>query len=141
MNDAVLQLEHSVEAQVSVAAAWRYRTDVTKWNDPPAQFHLEGEFREGAQGTTTMPGQPPFHWTIRNLRERESFSVEMQLDRATLTFEWNFVALTESRTRLTQRVLLLGENAASYAAQVEAGFAPTLADGMERVARELELHA
>jgi hypothetical protein len=61
----------------------------------------------------------------------------MQLDRATLTFEWPFDDLSETRTKLTQHIVLSGENAGMYAGQVEAGFGPNLPDGMIRIAAEM----
>jgi Polyketide cyclase / dehydrase and lipid transport len=133
-----LQLEHSVEAEVSPVFAWRFRTDVTKWNDPPAVFALDGDFREGACGTTQLPGQPTLHWRIRDVNPGISFTTEMQLEGATLSFRWSFGALAKHRTKLTQRIMLSGGNAAAYAAQVEAGFGATLADGMRRIAAEME---
>ena len=132
-----MQLEYSVEADVSPEFAWKFRTDVANWNDPPATFALEGPFEAGASGTTVLPGQPPIHWRIRDITPGKSFTLEMQLDGATLTFEWILEAVSGHRTRLTQRIVLSGVNAQSYAAQVEAGFGPTLADGMKRVAAEM----
>ena len=38
MDEIALQLEHSVEAEVSTAFAWTFRIDVANWNDPPAKF-------------------------------------------------------------------------------------------------------
>ena len=38
---------------------------------------------------------------------------------------------------MTQRIILSGSNAAAYTQQVEAGFGPTLASGMERLAAEM----
>jgi hypothetical protein len=61
----------------------------------------------------------------------------MELDRAILTFEWCFDALSEHRTRMTQRIVLAGENASAYAEQVKAGFSPGLADGMRRIASDM----
>jgi len=58
------------------------------------------------------------------------FIIEMPLDRATLSFEWRFDALSNRRTRLTQHILL--SVATAYAEQVRAG--ATLRDGMERIA-------
>jgi len=60
------------------------------------------------------------------------FIIEMPLDRATLSFEWRFDAVSNRRTRLTQHILLSGSNATAYAEQVRAG--ATLRDGMERIA-------
>ncbi len=138
MSDVALQLRYSVDADVSPAFAWRFRTDVSNWNDPPATFALDGPFETGSRGTTLLPGQEPLHWRIREVRAGTSFVLEMPLDRATLTFEWRFDELPAQRTKLTQHIVLSGENAQAYAAQVEAGFGPNLADGMKRAAAEME---
>src|SRR5262249_49558710 len=132
-----LQLEYSVEVAVSPAFAWQFRTDVSNWNDPPAQFALHGPFQTGSRGSTQLPGQEPLHWHIRDVRHRESFVTEMPLDRATLTFEWYFHSAAEDRTRLTQRIILSGENAGAYVGQVEAGFGPNLAAGKNKIAADM----
>ena len=137
MSEIALQLEYSVEADVSPAFAWRFRTDVANWNDPPARFAIDGPFEVGSHGTTLLPGQEPLHWRIREVRPGQSFIIEMQLDRATLTFEWCFEDLSGNRTKLTQHIVLSGDNAGAYAGQVEAGFGPNLPDGMRRVAAEM----
>jgi hypothetical protein len=137
MNKIALQLEYSVEADVSPAFAWRFRTDVANWSDPPARFTLEGPFKVGSYGTTVLPDQEPLQWRIQEVRPGRSFVIEMQLDRATLTFEWRFDDLSETRTKLTQHIVLSGENAGMYAGQVEAGFGPNLPDGMMRIAAEM----
>jgi hypothetical protein len=137
MSEIAWQLEYSVEAEVSPAFAWQFRTDVSNWNDPPAQFALDGPFEAGTRGTTQLPGQETLHWSIREVRHGESFVTEMPLDRATLAFEWYFDLVSEGRTKLTQRIVLSGENAGTYAAQVEAGFGQNLADGMKRIAAEM----
>jgi hypothetical protein len=137
MSGISLQLEHSIEAEVSLEFAWRYRTDIATWNDPPARFALDGPFIAGTRGTTLLPGREPVCWRIGEVRRARSFVLEMQLDRALLTFEWCFEALSEQRTRMTQKIVLSGDNAAAYAEQVEAGFSPGLADGMTRIATEM----
>jgi hypothetical protein len=137
MSGVALQLEHSIEAQVSLEFAWNYRTDIANWNDPPARFVLDGPFIAGSRGTTVLPGQEPLHWSIREVRPLKTFVLEMQLDKALLTFEWWFDALSEQRTRMTQRIVLSGDNAAAYVEQVEAGFRPSLAGGMRRIATEM----
>src|SRR5262245_29843592 len=137
MSGIALQLEHSIEAEVNPEFAWKYRTDVANWNDPPARFVLDGPFMAGSQGTTLLPGQRPLHWSIREVRPSERFVLEMQLDKALLTFEWRFEALSQRSTRMTQTIMLSGDNAAEYAQQVEAGFSPGLAEGMRRIAAEM----
>ena len=95
-----MQLEHSIEAEVSLEFAWKYRTDIATWNDPPATFILEGPFIAGSRGTTLLPGQQPLHWNIREVQPLKAFILEMQLDRAILAFEWRFDALSRQRTKI-----------------------------------------
>ena len=134
MSGTGLRLEHSVEVEVSPAFSWSFMTDLTNWDDPPARFWLDGSFAVGSQGTTVLPGQEPLHWTISEVRAGESFILEMPLDRATLSFEWRFDAVSDRKTRLTQRIVLSGDNAAAHATAVQAGFGPTLTEGMNRIA-------
>jgi hypothetical protein len=136
-TDIALVLEHSTEADVSPTFAWNSRTEIANWSDPPATFLLDGPFAEGARGTTLVPGQESLAWWIREVQPGRSFAIEMPLDQATLRFEWNFSAISERRTKLSQRIILSGSNAAAYTQQVEAGFGPTLADGMKRIAADM----
>jgi len=48
-------LEHSIEADVSPAFAWTWRTDIKNWDDPPARFQLDGPFAQDSWGTTRLP--------------------------------------------------------------------------------------
>jgi hypothetical protein len=134
MAEAAWELEHSVDADVSPGFAWSFWTDVTNWDDPPARFVLDGPFAVGSRGTTVLPGRDPVPWSIRAVRAGESFTFEMPLERATLSFEWRFEALSDRKTRLTQRIVLSGDGAGAHAAAVQAGFGPTLAEGMKRIA-------
>jgi hypothetical protein len=134
MKNIAWQLEYSVEADVRPSFAWNWRTDVTNWDDPPAQFQLDGPFASGSWGSTLLPGQESLRWHICEVRPGMSFLIEMPLDGAVLSFEWRFDAVSDRRTRITQRIVLSGDNAAAYATQVQAGFGSTLADGMKRIA-------
>jgi hypothetical protein len=135
MTDAAWQLEYSVETEASPDFAWSFWTNVTNWDDPPAQFVLDGPFAADSHGTTVLPGQETRRWTIRDVQPGKSFVIEMLLDRATLSFEWGFEAASDRRTRLTQRITLSGENSADYVEAVQAGFAPALSEGMNRIAK------
>jgi hypothetical protein len=137
MDDVALILEHSVEVPVSLDFAWRFRTDVATWDDPPARFVLDGPFVDGAAGTTIIPNQPPLRWHVRDVRVAEAFTIEMELEGAVLRAEWAFAAIADNRTRMKQRLVLSGPNAASYREKVRSGFGPTLADGMNRIAMEM----
>jgi hypothetical protein len=134
MNNIACQLEHSVEADVTPSFAWNWRTDVTNWDDPAAQFQLDGPFAGDTWGTTVLPGAPPLRWRIRDVQPGKSFVIEMPLDQAVLSFEWRFDAVADRRTRITQRIVLSGDNAAAYAEQVHTNFSAPLAGGMKRIA-------
>jgi hypothetical protein len=134
INKIACQLQHSVEADVSLSFAWNWRTDVTTWDDPPTQFQLDGPFASGSWGTTVLPGQAPMRWHIRDVQPGRSFVIDMPLDQAVLSFEWQFDAVADRRTRITQRIVLSGDNATAYAKQVQETFDATLGDGMTRIA-------
>ena len=137
MADTPPVLEHSIEADVSPAFAWTFRTDITTWSDPAATFQLDGPFAEGSRGLTLTPGQEPLVWWIRDVRHGDSFAIEMPLDHATLRFEWHLAAVSERRTKLTHRVILAGDNMGTYRTQVEAGFGANLAAGLEKIAEAM----
>jgi hypothetical protein len=61
----------------------------------------------------------------------------MQLDQAMLAFKWRFDELPGHRTKLTQEIVLSGDNAPAYATQIEAGFGSNLPAGMKRIAVEM----
>jgi hypothetical protein len=136
-TDDQLVLEHSAEADVSAEFAWKQRTDIATWNDPPATFRLDGPFADGARGATLIPGDAPLIWWIRDVQPGLSFAIEMPLERAMLRSDWCFTAISATRTKITQRITLSGTNAAAYRDQVERGFGSTLADGMAKIAADL----
>jgi len=138
MKNIACRLEHSVEAEVGLSFAWNWRTDIKTWDDPPARFQLDGPFASGSWGTTLLPGQEPLRWQIRDVRPGAAFIIEVPLDKAAMCFEWSFEALSDRRTRITQRIVLWGANANAYVNQVQAGFGSSLADGMKRIADALE---
>jgi hypothetical protein len=138
MANIALQLEQSVEAEVSLSFAWNWRTDIRNWDDPPAEFELDGPFAAGAWGTTRLPGQEPRRWQIRAVQPDSSFVIDMPLERdAVLSFEWRFEPVSNHRTRITQRIVLSGDNATAYAEPVRAAFSSTLDAGMQRIALAL----
>ena len=113
-------------------------TDIRNWNDPPAEFALEGPFVEGTRGTTQMPGQPLAFWTIRGVEPGCAYTIEWLLERAVLLVRWRFDPLSERTARLTQRLELLGENAAAFVDQIKSAFEPNLEPGMRRIAQTMQ---
>jgi hypothetical protein len=126
-----------VEVEASLDFVWAWQTDIRNWDDPPARFHLDGPFVAGTSGSTILPEQRSIAWRIREAHPPSGYIIDMPLDRATCSFEWQFDRLSERRTKLTQRIVLWGANAEVYVPEVRAGFGSTLAAGMERIARAI----
>jgi hypothetical protein len=136
MTAAGWACQQSVDVDVPVSFAWRYMTDIRNWNDPPAEFTLEGPFEEGSRGTTLLPAGRPILWTIRRVDAGRAYTIDASssLERAELLVHWRFDPLSDKKTRLTQRIELFGDNAGAYVDQISAAFEPHLEAGMRRVA-------
>lgn len=140
MPEIVWQIEHTVEAEVSATFAWNFWSNVSNWDDPPAEFVLDGPFAAGSVGTTRIPGQDPIQWRIRDVLAGACATIEIELDRATVSFSWCFDAVSDVRTKLIQRITLEGENAAAYVGQIEAAFG-ALPEGMKKLAAAMRKSA
>jgi hypothetical protein len=140
MSEIVWQIEHAVEADVSATFAWNYWSNVANWDDPPAEFVLDGPFVAGSIGTTRIPGQDAIQWRIRDVLPGECATIEIELDRATASFTFSFKAVSATRTKLIQRIVLEGENAAAYVEHMAAGFG-RLPEGMKRLAAAMTTSA
>jgi hypothetical protein len=134
------QCQRSIDVDVPVSFAWAYLTDIRNWNDPPAEFALEGPFIEGTRGVTRMPGRQPAPWTIRDVEPGRAYTIEggSFLERAVLLVRWRFDPLSERTARLTQQIELVGENAAAYVDEIKSAFEPNLEPGMRRIAQSME---
>jgi len=67
-----------------------------------------------------------------------SRSIEGGLERAVFFVHWRFDPLSERKARLTQRMELLGDNAAAYVDGIRSAFEPNLEPGMRRIAQTME---
>jgi hypothetical protein len=141
MNSApAWECQRSVDVDVPVSFAFAYMTDIRNWSDPPAEFALDGPFANGTRGTTRMPGQPAASWTIRDVEPGRGYTIEggSFLERAALLVHWRFDPLSEQAATLTQRMELIGENAAAYVDAMKSGFEPNIEPGMQRIAERME---
>ena len=114
MNAPAWTFEYSIDCNTSRQFAYRYWTDIANWNDPPARFELDGPFEVGSRLTTTLPGQT-YHSIFCHVDPDRAATIEMQLTEGVLSFRWEFEDLTESRTRITQRLILSTTNASLVA--------------------------
>jgi hypothetical protein len=137
MSGVAWETECSVDSGSSLEFAWAYMSNVANWDDPPATFELEGPFTSGSRGVTRTPGQEPRPWRLAEVHPFESYVLETEFDGASMSFEWRFTRVGAG-TRLTQHIVLKGENAATYKSQVEAAFAANLEAGMRRIASAIE---
>jgi hypothetical protein len=137
MTEVQWLLEHSEVTPADPEFVWRYWTDVSHWDDPPARLVLEGPFETGSRGTTLFPDREPFVWLLRDVEPGRGYAIVSDLGGAELVCEWSFAPSPGGGTRLTQRMGLAGPNAARHAEGVRKAFAATLAPGMQRIARLL----
>jgi hypothetical protein len=106
--------EHSVECAASCQFAWSYWTNIENWNDPPAKFELDGPFAVGSRLTTRLPDQT-LHSVIRYIEPGYAATIEMQLSDGVVSFNWTFEDLSETTSRITQRLVLSTANPALVA--------------------------
>lgn len=137
MANVAWEIRHAVETSASPAFAWKYWSNVSNWDDPPAAFELHGPFEAGSRGITRIPGQPQIEWFLREVRPPESATIAIPLVRAVISFEWRFDSLPDRRTLISQRITLEGENAEAYRSQVASTFAANLPNGMAKIARAM----
>jgi hypothetical protein len=135
MTTGLWEITHTVETSASPGLAWNYWTNVAHWDDPPAEFALEGPFAPGSRGTTRLPGQEPLSWVIREVAAPNSATIELKVgEGVSIFFKWRVDGLDDGRTRLTQRIMLAGEKADAFLDQAKAAFSTSPADGMRRLA-------
>ena len=132
----VWEFEFSAECNAPRQFAWRFWTDISNWNDPPAKFDLDGPFQIGARLTTTLPGQI-WYSIIRDLKPEREATIEMQLPDAILSFHWSFEELSENKTLITQRLVLSGPGAKSFVAQANR-MEVSAPEGMKKVVAAIE---
>jgi hypothetical protein len=135
-SEPAWEFGHSVECNVTRHFAWSYWTNIANWNDPPASFHLDGPFDVGSRLTTNLPGQT-LQSVIRDLKADHEVTIEMQLPNAIFSFHWKFEDLSKHRTRISQRLVLSGENAKSFIAQASI-LEQTVPEGMKRLVAAIE---
>jgi hypothetical protein len=112
------EFEHVAECNAPRQFCWRYWTDIANWDDPPARFSLEGSFANGSRITTELPGQTLVS-VIRDVREGHAATIEIGLPNALFSFHWSFVDVDGKRTRISQRLVLSGEDTAIFLDQAK----------------------
>ena len=110
--DEVWSYEHSVECPVRAEFAWRFWTDVRNWamDADVESVKLDGPFASGARGATITRSRGRVEWRLADVEAGRSAIIEFPVEGAVAQVRWIFEDLGE-RTRLTQRIGLVGEGA------------------------------
>jgi hypothetical protein len=111
----VWQFQYSINCRAPRDFVWRYWANVANWNDPPAEFHIDGPFATGSQITTKLPGQT-LHSVIRHVSPDSEAIIDLKLPGAVFTFHWTLEGLPGNQTRISQHLELSGPNAGSLVA-------------------------
>jgi hypothetical protein len=124
---------HSVDCPVPLAFAWQFWTRVENWrlDSDVESVTLEAPFAAGSRGTTVSHRSGRIEWRIAKV-EGTSAAIEFPVGNAVGLFEWRFEDVG-GRTRITQRVSVAGEGAATLAAQVAPIFEANMPAGMQKL--------
>jgi hypothetical protein len=126
------EIEHIIECPVSRDFAWQFWSNIENWAavDPAVEsVKLNGPFAAGTKGTTKPRGSSPTEWELIEVQKDKSAVIELSVPGAVLRFLWVFESTTSGRTLITQRVMLEGERADDYVAEMR-GLEKGIPEGM-----------
>ena len=112
-----MEFKYTVTCPVPRAFAWKFWSDVKNWAvvDPAVEWvKLDGDFVTGTIGRTKPVGQEPNEWRLAQVKDGTRAIIEIQAPGAVLQFIWTFCEITPEETRIEQKVVLQGEQAAAY---------------------------
>jgi hypothetical protein len=132
--DEAWAFKYSVECPVTAEFAWRFWTDTDNWRLDADVEAIErtGPFAAGTGGATIARTSGRVEWRIVSVQERAGAVIEIPLQGAIARFHWTFEDLGE-RTRITQRITLVGDGAAALAHQMASIFEPNMPAGMRKL--------
>lgn len=130
--------QYSVECQVSRECAWQFWSDVENWlfDVSVESVTLDGPFAGGTTGTTKPRGGNLIKWQLVEVEQSHHAVIEIDLPGAVVRFDWQFDALPNGATRITQQVMLAGERESDYRAgmaELEQG----IPKGMQKLSEEI----
>lgn len=139
------ELKHSVIAAANRQTVWEFVSNIDNFarieGDAVESMTLDGPFQTGTKGTTKMRGQEPMYWRLAEVEPPERATHEMELSAAVVRFVWTYEELSDSRTRLTQHIVLDGPGAEAYVPFMEEHFVGNVPKGMEKLAEEIARYA
>ena len=138
----VWSMTESVETNADRAFSFRYLTSIDNMVADPGIERVEADGphrdRVGMRGRTYLTGGGTVDWVVTDVQEPQRLVIEVALPGASLRFDFQFEDRPGGGSILRQQVSLVGANAREYVDEVEAGFGPTLRDGMLAVRDRIE---
>ena len=139
------EFRHSVIANANRQTVWGFISNIDNMarieGDAVESMTLDGPFQTGTRGATKMRGQKPTHWRLAEVEPPERATYEMELSGAVVRFVWTYEELSDSRTRLTQHIVLEGPGAEAYVPFMEGQLSGSIPKGMEKLAEEIARYA
>lgn len=84
---------YSIDCQANKDFAWGFWSDVNNWAvvDPGVESaSLDGPFAAGTKGTTKPRGLEPTEWSLVEVQEGNSATIEIAVPGAVVRFVWRF---------------------------------------------------
>jgi hypothetical protein len=136
------ELSHSIHCHVPRAFAWAYWSNVSNWafDADIERVVIDGPFEAGSQGATISKTSGHISWRLAEVVQESRATVEFPLPGAAGIFRWLFEE-AEGGTRITQRVTIEGEQAASMVAAFGSTLQTALPAGMKKLAEQIEMAA
>jgi len=130
--------EHAVDCTAPLDFAWRFWTDVRNWaiDADVESVEMDGPFATGTRARTFSKSSGRIEWQLAHV-EPGTAVIEFPLNGAVGRFVWTFVA-TPGGVRLTQRLVLDGPNAESYAAAFGPAMQSSIPAGMQKLCEAIE---
>ena len=141
MSLTVWEFQHSIDCDAPRPFVWTFWTDVSNWQKLEGEAvewcSLDGPFAEGTHGETKSRGQAVRRWRLSEVVSDESATIEMTFGVAIFATHMKFDVLPNDRTRISQRMSLVGEVALAMLEGVKL-FETTAPQGLAKLASVIE---
>ena len=133
------KFEYSVECQAPRDFAWRFWTNVDNWSLDPGvdSVQLDGPFAAGSKGTTKIRNGDSVEWHLVEVRDCRHAVIEFPATGAVLRTHMTFEDSASGGTRITQQMMLAGEQAGAYEGTIGRQMEEGMPQGMRKLAAEI----
>jgi len=133
------KFEYSVECEAPRDFAWRFWTHVDNWklDSDVDSVQLDGPFAAGSRGATKVRNGDLVDWYIVEVRDSSRAVIELPVAGAALRMAWTFEDSAGGGTRITQQMMLSGEQAGAYEETIGRQMEEGMPQGMRKLAAEI----